>query len=118
MGNYVSFGPVSLRISRKHLAAWGWPLARIWGVSLFCRDSGGGLTFVSYHPVKSGTWYWSFSWQPFRADEARHWFRWSPDTSARGQKHHRLDLFRRGSLMLSTQDYHKRPRHGHKIASK
>lgn len=76
------------------------------GLSFLTRDSGGGLTLVSRHPPSSPTWYWSLSWQPYRADETRWWLRLhlSPGT---GQRHHSLCLLGLGRLMLSTQDYHK-----------
>jgi len=30
----------------------------------FKRDSGGGLTIISYHPADSFTWLWVFSYAP------------------------------------------------------
>ncbi len=76
-------------------------------MSLFTRDSGGGTTIISRHPREGLTWYWSLSWQPAKGDFARHWFKLDLAQPAH-QRHHCLHLFRRGCLMLSTQDYHKR----------
>ena len=76
------------------------------GLRFLTRDSGGGTTLVSRHPVHSQTWYWSLSWQPFRADEKRWWFKLCVDSSDSFQKHHWLCLLGIGRLMLSTQSYH------------
>lgn len=80
------------------------------GLSFFKRASDGGLTFVSRHPPSSLTWYWSLSWSPVRADFARHLFKLNIDRrSGARQRHHNLHLLWLGSLVLSTQDWHKQP---------
>lgn len=58
MRNYVHLGPVSIRVSRKHLASWGYPLVRIGGLSLLTWDNTGRLQIASYHPGWSITWLW------------------------------------------------------------
>lgn len=79
------------------------------GLHFFTRDSGGGLVIVSRHPVHSPTWYWSLSWQPYRADEKRWWLKLRIDDGFM-QRHHWVGLFGLGRLMLSTQSYHKQSR--------
>lgn len=81
---------------------------RKFGLSFFRRQSGDGFTLASRHPPSSPTWYWALSWQPAKADFARHILRLNID-KGRGphQRHHRLHLMRAGCLMLSTQAYHK-----------
>lgn len=78
------------------------------GLSFFKRDSGGGTVLVSRHPRHSATWYWSLSWQPYRADEKRWWLNLYIDRRGGFQKRHRLGLLGRGRLVLSTQSYHKK----------
>lgn len=83
----------------------------MFGLSFFTRDSGGGLTLVSRHPLSSPTWYWSLSWQPVKADFARHFFKLHiSKLPGPHQKHHYLHLLRLGSFVLSTQGYHKNKR--------
>lgn len=79
------------------------------GLRFFTRDSGGGLGIVSRHPRSSPTWYWAVSWQPAKADFARHWFKLNLAKNCIGphQRHHNLHLLKLGSLCLSTQGYHK-----------
>lgn len=78
------------------------------GLRFFTRDSGGGYTLVSRHPRTSPTWYWFISWQPAKADFARHFFKLNiAPGNGPHQRHHNLHLFWRGSLVLSTQGYHK-----------
>jgi hypothetical protein len=84
------------------------------GLHFFTRDSGGGTVLVSRHPRHSATWYWSLSWQPYRADEKRWLFKAYLDRIGGYQKHHWLGLFGIGKLMLSTQSYHQhQPRTSH-----
>lgn len=78
------------------------------GLNFMTRDSGGGMVLVSRHPRHSATWYWSLSWQPYRADETRWWLNLYIDRVGGFQKHHTLGLFGLGRLMLSMQSYHKK----------
>lgn len=61
MSNYITAGPIALKVSNRHLAVWGYPLLKIGGLSLWTRDSGGGLGLASYHPASSLTWLWGLS---------------------------------------------------------
>lgn len=61
MRNYLTIGPISVRISRKNLAAWGFPVVRAGGLSLLSRDTAGRLHLAAYHPRNSLTWHWFVS---------------------------------------------------------
>lgn len=63
MRNYVKIGPLALRISSKHLANWGFPVAIIWGLHFWTRTNSGERVFVYYHPHTSITWLWSLEWR-------------------------------------------------------
>lgn len=58
MKNYLRLGPVSIKVSNKYQAAWGYPMVRIGGLSILTRDSGGGMNLMGYHPRSSLTWLW------------------------------------------------------------
>jgi hypothetical protein len=61
MRNYLIIGPVRLRLSRKHLAPWGYPFLKIGGLDFLSRMNTGDLVLASYHPDWSITWRWSAS---------------------------------------------------------
>jgi hypothetical protein len=61
MRSVVNIGPVSVRLSRKGVASWGYPTIRIGGLSLFSRSSNGDMHIAGYHPRKSSTWLWHVS---------------------------------------------------------
>lgn len=61
MKNYISLGSVRLRISRRYLAKWGYPLIEIGGLSLLTRCNDGRLLLASYHPRSSITWLWAIT---------------------------------------------------------
>jgi hypothetical protein len=99
MSNYLRIGRVGVRINRKGIADWGYPLVRIGGLDLISRTSGGELTLASYHPRGSTTWYWSVVFckrgtGPFLSR--------TPKDIRRGQWHDYYWRFR-----ISRQDYHK-----------
>lgn len=106
MKNYLRFGSVGIRISRKGIARWGYPLLRIGGLDLISRTSSGELTLASYHPRGSATWIWSVVVCAGDDEEPR--IRRTPADMRHGQWHdwYRLPFGR--SLRVSMQDYHKR----------
>jgi hypothetical protein len=59
LGNFITLGPVSLRVGSKHLAPWGFPRIRIGGLSLWSWTNSGHFVPASYHPRSSITWIWS-----------------------------------------------------------
>lgn len=100
--NYLTCGPISIRVSRKHLAKWGFPLVRLGGLSLFGRDNTGRLQLAAYHPRKSLTWHWFV--QLYRTPIAKRGFfdlQWRKGFGERG-----LCLFG-WTLSINEQGYHK-----------
>lgn len=75
------------------------------GLSFGKRNSAGGLTLASYHPRKSGTWYWSLTLE--RQRYAAPLVRLEPKERRRGQWHHCFRLPFGWSLIWSQQDYHR-----------
>ncbi len=73
---------------------------RFMGFRLFSRDSGGGLVIASYHPQRSGTWFWSASLckNPFGGSYR--------DPVRRNQWHDYCALPFGYALRISRQDYH------------
>ena len=71
MRNHIKIGPAIIRIGSKHLAPWGFPRLRIWGLSFWTWTNSGQLGLASYHPQSSITWLWSL-W----IDHRRPW-RWN-----------------------------------------
>ena len=61
MRNYLTIGAVRLRVSRRHLAPWGYARLAIGGLEFFSRMNTGDLIIASYHPSSSHTWLWSVS---------------------------------------------------------
>jgi hypothetical protein len=59
MSNWLTLGPVSLRISSKHLAPWGFPRLRIGGYEFWTWNNDGNFMPAGYHPRNSITWIWS-----------------------------------------------------------
>lgn len=104
MKNYLSLGPVRLRISTKYLAPWGYERLAIGGLSLLSRTNGGDLILVAYHPRWCGTWHWSLC---IRRGRPEHWV--NRATSRRGQWHDYFWLPFGRELIVSRQDYHLDP---------
>lgn len=77
MRNHIKIGPAVVRIGSKHLAPWGFPRLRIWGLSFWTWTNSGQLGLASYHPKSSITWLWSL-W----IDPRRPW-RWNLHRQAR-----------------------------------
>lgn len=99
--NYLNIGPLSLRVSRKHLAPWGYELIRIGGLSLFDRTSAGDLMLAGYHPAKSNTWHWSVT-----ITKARGGARRAAPQFRRNQWHDYYWLPSGRHLVIGRQDYH------------
>lgn len=59
MRNYIHLGPLAIKVSNRNLAHWGFPRARIGGLSIATWDSNGRFMPVSYHPRSSITWLWA-----------------------------------------------------------
>lgn len=98
--NYLTFGPIRLRISRRGLAPWGYARLEIGGLSLLSRDSGGGLMLASYHPRRSKTWHWVVSIKKRDGGTHRSKLRY-------GQWHDYYALPFGRQLIVGQQDYHK-----------
>lgn len=100
--NYVTLGPVHLRISSKHIAPWGYARLMIGGLSFFSRTNSQEVMLASYQP-KGSTWHWSFY---LARDKAPH-RRWvERSTLRRGQWHDYYRLPFKRVLIVSWQDYH------------
>lgn len=99
--NYLSFGPIRLRVSRRGLAPWGYERLGIGGLRMFSRDSGGGLVLASYHPRRSSTWHWSISVKKREGRPSR-------SRQRHGQWHDYYWLPFGRQLIVGRQDYHKR----------
>ena len=59
MRNHIRLGRVSVRIGSKHLAPWGFPRLRVFGLSFWTWTNSGQLCLAGYHPRSSITWLWS-----------------------------------------------------------
>ena len=59
MKQYLTFGPVRLRLHSRHLASWGYPRLQIGGLAVGSRSNIGDIILASYHPKSSITWLWS-----------------------------------------------------------
>jgi hypothetical protein len=70
-GNFISLGPVTLRVGSKHLAPWGFPRIQIGGLSLWSWSNSGQFVPASYHPRSSITWLWTV-W--IRREQYSFWF--------------------------------------------
>lgn len=101
--NYHSLGPVSICISRKGIASWGYECLRIGGLRLFTRNSNGSYCIASYHPRSSGTWYWSVSIGKYEG--AKRWIARDPRRRNQWHDYYRLPFGRQ--VTVSMQDYHK-----------
>jgi hypothetical protein len=102
--NYITLGPVVIRLARAGLADWGYPLIVVrGGLSLFSRNSSGEMVVASYHPSGSPTWAWSVTWRERQPDERL--ISWTPKDRRRNQWHDYVWRFR-----IARQDYHKQPR--------
>lgn len=103
--SYLVLGPLRVRTSRKHLAAWGFPLIGIGGLDLFSRDNSGGFILASYHPRKCITWHWSVTIAKKNGRAGRAEKRWR-----RNQWHDRYWLPFGYQLVIAQQDYHRSAR--------
>lgn len=70
------------------------------GLSLFNRDSGGGLVLASYHPHRSQTWHWSVTLLRSDGHAGR-------SLKRTGQWHDYYWLPFGWRLVVSQQDYHR-----------
>lgn len=102
MKNYISVGPVSIKLSNRHLAGWGFPSVCIGGLSFLCRASNRALILASYHPRSSGTWYWSISIA--KSGINRKLVRRAERRTGQWHDYYRLPFNR--ELVVSRQDYH------------
>jgi hypothetical protein len=59
MRQWISIGPVSIRLHSKHLAPWGFPRLQIGGYSFWSWNNNGYFMPAGYHPRGSITWIWS-----------------------------------------------------------
>jgi hypothetical protein len=102
MRNYLTFGPIRLLVSRRHLAPWGYEILGVWGLSFLSRTNDGDLILASYQP-KGETWHWSVCLARRKAD--RGWIQ--RDSQRHGQWHdyYRLPLVNR-EIIVSQQDWH------------
>lgn len=105
--NYIRVGPIAVRISRKNLAKWGWPVIELGGLRLFSRNSNGELGLAAYHPRDSLTWHWAISIGR-RPPEARKWLALAPREFRRGQWRDYIGLPFGRQIIISRQDYHHR----------
>lgn len=104
MRNYLSLGPVRIKVSRRGIAKWGYAKFIIGGLELFSRSSNGDLNLCSYHPRRSATWHWAV-YLTRRVEDRRIVDR-AKSRSGQWHDYYRLPFGR--SLIVSHQDYHKR----------
>jgi hypothetical protein len=101
--NYVTLGPVRIRISKRHLADWGYPIFSIGGLSFFTRSTNGDMIMVSCHPKGSITWHWGVTWSK---TQQVHWI-----TRSKRRDHQWFDIYKlplvRRCIIIAHQDYHK-----------
>ncbi|KKW92669.1 hypothetical protein [Sphingobium chungbukense] len=135
MGNYLHIGPVAIRYGSRNLAKWGFERLRVGGLAMWSRSNSGDLILASYHPRSSLYWHWSvcitnrtrgyhkiFSHAELRRRAELHaagnqyvgrprWFHrfYQPDTRRVSQWHDYVRLPFGFCLLISRQDYHKRP---------
>ncbi len=102
MRNYLTLGPVRLRLSRKHLAPWGYEILGIGGLHFLSRMNTGDLVLASYHPQASHTWVWSVSIG--KSGVNRGWVRRST-IRGRGQWHDYYRLPFNREICISRQSY-------------
>lgn len=102
MKNYVTIGPVAIRLFRVGVAGWGYPLIVGRGWSWFTRNNSGEMVIASYHPPGSPTWAWSVTWRKRQPGEPL--VTWMPKDHRRNQWHDYVWRFR-----IARQDYHKQP---------
>ncbi len=105
MRSYIQLGPVGIRLSRKHLAPWGFPMIRMGGLQLFTRDTGGHMMVASYHPRGCPTWHWGVTvyrspGTPSHQSERR-----------QGQWHDYYAMPFGWVIRVGRQDYHLKPSH-------
>lgn len=105
MRNYLIMGPVRIRLSRKHLAPWGYPLLKIGGLDFLSRMNTGDLVLASYHPDWSLTWRWSAS---IRKRQGRSWIERAKIRRGQWHDYYRLPFGRQ--LCISQQAYMRRDR--------
>jgi hypothetical protein len=98
MRNYLTVGPVSILISRRHLANWGFPDVKLGGLDFWTRTNDGALNLLAYHPSWSITWLWCINLRRCRYGS---WL--LVDRARRSQRHHRLRLPFGWSISLWTQ---------------
>lgn len=83
---------------------------RIYGFSLFERQSNNQFCIISYHPRMCWTWHWYISigkiYQPMGVDK---WFGWCRSVTRTCQWHDFYFLFKRWQITVGFQDYHKNP---------
>lgn len=104
MRNYIKLGPVSLRVSRKYLAPWGFALVQIGGLDVWSWHNDGSLGLASYHPRGSLCWHWSAS---IRKGALKQWAQRAKAPFRKCQWHDYYWLPFGVHLGISRQDYHK-----------
>ena len=102
MRNYLSFGPISIKLHNRGHAPWGYPSIRIGGLSLFDRASNGNLILASYHPRSSATWLWAVSIGERNGDCT------ICRSRLRVGQWHDFYNFGSRSLCIARQDYHRK----------
>jgi hypothetical protein len=103
MKNYVTLGPVRIKVSNRHLASWGFECFGIGGLSFLSRTNSGDLVLASYHPQSSDTWHWSFSIS--KRSSVRPWIDRSRKRCGQWHDYYWLPFGR--EIIVSQQDYHK-----------
>jgi hypothetical protein len=83
---------------------------KLGGLSLFTRDSGGGLVIASYTGKQSYCWVWSLSLIRSTYRQVRGPILKRAERRT-GQWHDYLHITPRHALLLSRQDYHRDSRH-------
>lgn len=107
MSNYITIGPVRLRVGSKGLASWGYPRLQVGGLQIWAHINSGGVTLASYHPHDSTTWHWSVQIRRNRLTSRRaKWSIWQPSTRRSGQWHDYIRLPFGWEISIGRQDWH------------
>lgn len=117
--NYITIGTVSVRISSKGLAPWGFPWLQVAGLAFLTFSTNGCLCLASYHPRRSTCWHWAIS--VARADWLPGSLRFERDPLRRCQWHDYLHVTRRWAIVIARQDFHRsrgHERHCQRIAQR
>jgi len=77
---------------------------KIGALSLFCRDSGGGISVITWHPRNSMTWLWGLSYTPQSENGYPSKFGWCYFRQPLGQMKWLLSLGRFGMFNFHVQE--------------